>query len=115
MFLRIFIRQGDRWQHKALHEAIVLKAREMHLDSATVLRRPMGFGQTSRWRTAKTLRPSLGLPLVIEIADSEEKNNHFLPVNDETTKGGSVTLQNARVIDCRSDEENAIGARQSKS
>jgi len=62
VLLRIFIGQGDRWEHKPLYEAIVLKAREQHLAGATVLRGPMGFGKSSRLHTAKILRLSMDLP-----------------------------------------------------
>jgi PII-like signaling protein len=110
MLLRIFIGESDRWHHKPLYEAIVLKARELHLAGATVLRGPMGYGKSSRLHTSKILRLSYDLPLVIEIVDSEEKINSFLPVIDEMLKGGLVTLEKARVIDYRADEENAIGA-----
>ncbi len=79
VLLRIFIGESDRWEHKPLYEAIVLKAREMHLAGATVLRGPMGFGKSSRLHTAKILRLSMDLPLVIEIVDSEENINAFLP------------------------------------
>ena len=79
VLLRIFIGESDRWEHKPLYEAIVLKAREVHLAGATVLRGPMGFGKSSRLHTAKILRLSMDLPLVIEIVDSEEKINAFLP------------------------------------
>jgi uncharacterized protein len=104
MLLRIFIGESDRWHHKPLYEAIVLKAREMHLAGATVLRGLVGFGKSSRMHTAKILRLSQDLPLVIEIVDSEEKINGFLPVLDEMMKGGLVTLEKARVIDYRADE-----------
>ena len=114
MLLRIFVSESDRCGHKPLYEALVLKAREMHLAGATVLRGPMGFGKTSRLHTAKILRLSLDLPLVIEIVDTEEKINNFLPVIDEMMKGGLVTLEKARVIDYRADEENAIGAEHPK-
>ena len=77
MLLRIFIGESDRWNHKPLYEAIVLKAREMHLGGATVLRGPMGFGKSSRMHTAKILRLSMDLPIVIEIVDSEEKMRRF--------------------------------------
>src|SRR5438876_8841648 len=83
VLLRIFIGESDRWLHHPLYEAIVLKAREMHLAGATVLRGPMGFGKSSRLHTAKILRLSFDLPLVIEIVDSEEKIQEFLPVLDE--------------------------------
>ncbi len=110
VLLRIFIGESDRWHHQPLYEALVLKAREMHLAGATVLRGPMGFGKSSRLHTQKILRLSLDLPLVIEIVDAEEKINAFLPVLDEMMKGGLVTLEKARVIAYRADEENAIGA-----
>src|ERR1700682_2571546 len=89
--LRIFIGENDRFHHKPLYEAIVLKAREMHLGAATVLRGPMGFGHSSRLHTAKILRLSEDLPFVIEIVDSEAKINEFLPVLDTmmTTAMGS--------------------------
>jgi PII-like signaling protein len=101
LLLRIFIGESDRWQHKPLYEAIVLKAREMHLAGATVLRGPMGFGKASRLHTAKILRLSMDLPLVIEIVDAEEKINGFLPVLDEMVGGGLVTLEKVKVIDYR--------------
>ena len=99
--LRIFIGESDRWKHQALYEAIVLKAREMHLAGATVLRGPMGFGKSSRLHTAKVLRLSMDLPIVIEIVDTEEKIQGFLPLLDEMIKGGLVTLEKVRVIDYR--------------
>src|ERR1700682_3061628 len=105
--LRIFIGESDRWKHQPLYEAIVLKARELHLAGATVLRGPMGFGKSSRLHTAKILRLSMALPLVIEIVDSEEKIQAFLPVLDEMMKGGLVTLEKVRVIDYRANEAEA--------
>lgn len=99
--LRIFLGESDRWQHQPLYEAIVLKARELHLAGATVLRGPMGFGKSSRLHTAKILRLSIDLPMVIEIVDSEEKINAFLPVLDTMMQGGLVTLEKVRVIDYR--------------
>jgi PII-like signaling protein len=104
MLLRVFIGESDRWKHQPLYEAIVLKAREMHMAGATVLRGPMGYGKSSRLHTAKILRLSFDLPLVIEIVDTEEKINTFLPMLDEMMKGGLVTLEKARVIDYRADE-----------
>jgi PII-like signaling protein len=103
--LRIYIGESDRYKHQPLYEAIVLKARELHLAGATVLRGPMGFGKSSRLHTAKILRLSLDLPLVIEIVDSEEKLNAFLPVLDEMMKGGLVTLEKVKVIDYRASPE----------
>jgi uncharacterized protein len=101
MLLRIFLGESDRWEHKPLYEAIVLKAREMHMAGATVLRGPMGFGKTSHLHTAKILRLSMDLPLIIEIVDSEEKINAFLPILDEIMGGGLVTLEKVKVIDYR--------------
>jgi len=97
--LRIFIGESDRWQHKPLYEAIVLKAREMHLAGATVLRGPMGFGKSSRLHTAKILRLSMDLPIVIEIVDAEDKIQAFLPQLDQMISGGLVTLEKVRVIE----------------
>ena len=96
--LRIFIGERDRYQHRPLYEAIVLKARELQLAGATVLRGPMGFGKSSHLHTAKILRLSMDLPMVIEIVDTEEKVNAFLPVLDEMMGGGLVTLEKAKVI-----------------
>ena len=104
VLLRIFIGESDRHQHHPLHEAIVLKARELHLAGATVLRGSMGFGKSSRLHTNKILRLSADLPLVIEIVDSEEKINAFLPVLDGMMGGGMVTLENVRVIHYRGSE-----------
>lgn len=101
MLLRVFIGESDRWKHQPLYEAIVLKAREMHLAGATVLRGPMGYGKSSRVHTAKILRLSMDLPLVIEIVDTEEKINNFLPVIDEMMTGGLVTMEKVKVIDYR--------------
>src|SRR5271163_2919598 len=98
MLLRIFIGESDRWHHQPLYEAIVLKARETHLAGATVLRGSMGFGKSSRMHTAKILRLSYDLPIVIEIVDTEEKITAFLPVIDSMMKGGLVTLEKTQVI-----------------
>lgn len=98
LLLRIFIGESDHWQHKPLYEAIVLAAREAHLAGATVLRGPMGFGKSSRLHTAKIVRLSQDLPLVIEIVDSEEKINAFLPVLDKMITGGMVTLEKVKVL-----------------
>src|SRR5512137_198944 len=101
VLLRIFLGESDRWEHKPLYEAVVLKARELHLAGATVLRGPMGFGKSSRLHTAKILRLSMDLPLVIEIVDSEEKIQSFLPVLNQMVGGGLVTLEKVRVIEYR--------------
>src|SRR5580704_1594685 len=101
LLLRIFIGESDRWERKPLYEAIVLKARECHLAGATVLRGSMGFGKTSRLHTSKILRLSGDLPLIIEIVDSEEKINAFLPILDRMMGGGLVTLEKTRVLHYR--------------
>jgi PII-like signaling protein len=105
MLLRIFIGETDRWIHQPLYEAIVLKAREIHLAGATVLRGPMGFGKSSHLHTAKILRWSMDLPLVIEIVDTEDKIQGFLPILDEMMKGGLITLEKVKVIDYRADPD----------
>ena len=105
VLLRIFVGESDRWKHQPLYQAIVLKARELHLAGATVLRGPLGFGKSSRLHTAKILRLSMDLPLVIEIVDVEEKIQGFLPVLDEMMKGGLVTLEKMRVIDYRAEQD----------
>jgi hypothetical protein len=102
--LRILIGETDRWQHKPLYEAIVLKAREAHLAGATVTRGVMGFGKSSRLHTGKILRLSMDLPLVIEIVDTEEKIQEFLPTLDQMMQGGLVTMERIRVIDYRAGE-----------
>ena len=108
VLLRIFIGESDRWRHQPLYEALVLKAREMQLGGATVLRGPMGFGKSSRLRTANILRLSMDLPIIIEIVDSKEKIEAFLPAVDEMIGGGLVTLERAQVIRYRHrDHENS--------
>ncbi len=102
VLLRIFVGESDRHDHHPLYEAIVLKAREAHLAGATVLRGPMGFGKSSRLHTAKILRLSMDLPIVIEIVDSEEKIRSFLPILDGMLGGGLVTMEKVQVIDYRS-------------
>jgi uncharacterized protein len=98
VLLRIFIGENDQFGGSPLHEAIVLKARELHLAGATVLRGPMGFGASSRLHTTKILRLSEGLPLVIEIVDSEDNINGFLPRLDEMMTSGLITLEKVQVL-----------------
>jgi PII-like signaling protein len=98
MLLRIFIGESDRCGHRPLYEAIVMKAREEHLAGATVLRGPMGFGHSSRVHTAKILRLSGDLPLVIEIVDSEEKIGAFLSALEPMIGSGLVTTEKVQVI-----------------
>lgn len=109
VLLRIYVGESDRYQHQPLYEALVLKAREMHLAGATVLRGPMGFGKSSRLHTAKILQLSMDLPLVIEIVDSEEKINEFLPILKPMMQGGLITLEKVRVIDYRAGSDTKTG------
>jgi uncharacterized protein len=97
LLLRIFMGEDDKFGGSPLHEAIVLKARELHLAGATVLRGPMGFGASSRLHTTKILRLSEDLPLVIEIVDSEDKINSFLPTLDGMMSG-LITLEKVQVL-----------------
>lgn len=101
LLLRIFIGESDRHDGQPLHEAIVLGARAQGLAGATVMRACMGFGAASRLHTAKILRLSADLPLVIEIVDSEEKIHAFLPTLEAMLDGGLVTLEPVRVIQYR--------------
>jgi uncharacterized protein len=96
--LRIFIGESDRWDHKPLYEAIVLKARECGLAGATVLRGSMGFGATSVLHTAKILRLSMDLPVVVEIVDTEDNITAFLPHMEALMQDGLVTLEDVQVL-----------------
>jgi PII-like signaling protein len=96
--LRIFFGENDKHDGKPLYEAIVLAARKAGLAGATVLRGPMGFGHSSHLHTAKILRLSQDLPLLIEIVDSEEKINAFLPALDSMMGSGLVTLEKVKVL-----------------
>jgi len=105
--LRIFIGEQDKWHGQPLYEAIVNLARKEQLAGATVLKGCMGFGCKSHMHTAKILRLSEDLPIIIEIVDSEEKINQFVPHLDEMVKEGLVTLEKANVILYRADTKNA--------
>ena len=100
--LRVFVGQSDKHGHVPLYEAIVSKARETGLAGATVLRGVMGFGRHSVVHTAKILRLSEDLPMIIEIVDSLEKIEAFLPILDTMVLEGLVTLEQVRVIHYRS-------------
>ena len=102
--LRIFIGDSDRYQHKPLYEAIVETAREHHLAGATVLRGYLGFGAHSRIHTAKILRLSEDLPIVVEIVDAPDKIEAFLPVLDAMMAEGMVTVEPVRVLTYRHDD-----------
>ena len=96
--LRIYLDESDRFNHKPLYEAIVLKARELGLAGATVFRSPMGFGQTSVLKTSKIVNLSTDLPMVIDIVDSQEKLETLFPFLKENLTGGLVILQDVEII-----------------
>ncbi|MFO7931752.1 MAG: DUF190 domain-containing protein [Desulfosalsimonas sp.] len=101
MLLRIFIGEADKFEGRPLYKAIVEEARSHGMAGATVLRGMLGYGANSRIHTAQILRLSEDLPLVIEIVDSEEKINSFLPLLDTMVDEGMVTLEKAHVITYR--------------
>src|SRR5439155_16299892 len=94
----IFIGENDKWEGKPLYEVIVLKARAAGLAGATVLRGMEGFGAKSRIHTARILRLSEDLPIIIEIVDSQEKIAAILPELDTMVAEGLITLENVRII-----------------
>ena len=98
VLLRIFIGEDDKFEQKPLYEAIVLKARELQLAGATVLRGPMGYGHSSHLHTTKILRLSQDLPLVIEIVDAQEKIDSFLQTLNGMMASGLVTLEKVQVL-----------------
>lgn len=98
VLLRIFFGEDDKFGRLPLHEAIVVKAREMNLGGATVLRGQAGYGHSSVIHTAKILRLSGDLPVVVEIVDSEPKINEFLPVLEEMMSTGLVTIEKVQVL-----------------
>jgi hypothetical protein len=98
VLLRIFFGENDKFHRVPLLEAFVLKAREMHLGGATVLRGHIGFGHSSRIHTSKILRLSQDLPVVVEIIDSQEKIDAFLPVLDGMMSSGLITMERAEVL-----------------
>lgn len=101
--LRIFIGEADKHGHRPLYEAIVQQARAAHLAGATMLRGPMGFGKSSHIHTEKILQLSMDSPVVIEMVDSEEKINGFLPTLDGllTETGALVTMEKIKVLHYR--------------
>jgi PII-like signaling protein len=100
--LRIFIGENDKIGPVNVYEKIVISAKDHKLAGATVYKGIMGFGRTSRIHTSKVLRLSEDLPLVIEIVDTEEKINDFLPILDEllekSKSGGLITVEQANII-----------------
>lgn len=104
--LRIFIGESDKYEGKPLFEWIVEQARKNGLAGATVLRGLEGFGAHSRIHTAKILRLSEDLPIIVEIVDTSEKIEHFLPLIDEAIKEGLATLEKVRIRFYRSGQKN---------
>ena len=98
ILLRVFVGESDRHDGTPTYEQIVLKARELNLAGATVLRGIMGFGASSRVHTAKFLRLSEDLPVVVEVVDTEEKLQPLLEFIDEVVNEGMVTLEKAHVV-----------------
>ncbi|HBR14015.1 MAG TPA: hypothetical protein DD723_00520 [Candidatus Omnitrophica bacterium] len=96
--LRIFIGEQDKWQGQPLYEVIIHLAKKQRMAGATALKGFMGFGAKSHMHTTKLLRLSEDLPIIIEIVDSEEKINQFLPHLDEMVKDGLITLEKAHVL-----------------
>ena len=103
--LRIFIGENDRWEGKPLFEAIVLKVREMGGAGATVLRGIEGFGAQSRIHTARILRLSEDLPIVVEIVDTAERIDALLPILDTMVRDGLVTIEDVHVVRYRPRDE----------
>ena len=99
--LRVFIGETDSYEGKPLYEQIVLKARELNLAGATVVRGIMGFGADSRMHAAKILRLSDDLPIIVEIVDTEENLQKLQPFLDETVEEGLITLEKVKVIKYR--------------
>jgi PII-like signaling protein len=97
--LRIFLGEADEYLHHPLYRAIVLRARELHLAGATVLRGPMGFGRSTHLHNAQILRLSLDLPIVVEIVDETQKIKAFLPELAKMMRGGGlITMERAHVF-----------------
>jgi PII-like signaling protein len=98
MLLRVFVGESDRYQGTPLYEALVMKARAMHLAGATVLRGPLGFGRSSRLHSAKVLRLSEDLPMIVEVVDSQAKIEEFLAALNGMGCSGLVTLEKVQVL-----------------
>lgn len=96
--LRVFVGESDKWQGRPLHEAIVLEAKRAGLAGVTVFKGFMGFGAHSRIHSAKVLQLSEDLPILLEVVDSSDKIEAFLPVLDTMVGEGLVTLEKVQVI-----------------
>jgi PII-like signaling protein len=103
--LRIFIGEADHFDHKPLYQAIVERARELDCAGATVVRGIEGFGSHSKIHTARILRLSEDLPIIIEIVDSQEKLNQLLPELDKMIADGIVTIEDVQIRTYRSEPQ----------
>ena len=101
ILLRIFIGEMDSHDGMPLYEAIVLKARELKLAGATVLRGIMGFGANSRVHTSKILRLSEDMPVVVEIVDTPDKIELIMPFLDGAVKEGLITMEKVNIVKYR--------------
>ncbi|KQC12138.1 MAG: hypothetical protein APR63_11695 [Desulfuromonas sp. SDB] len=104
--LRVFIGEDDTYRGKPLYEAIVIKARELNLAGVTVLRGTMGFGASSRIHTAKILRLSEDLPVIIEIVDVSENIEKLIPFLDQNVEEGLITRENVEIVKYRHRKKN---------
>jgi PII-like signaling protein len=98
LLLRIFLGEGDEYQRRPLYKAIVTRARELGLAGATVLRGRMGFGRSQRLHNASILRLSFDLPMILEIVDTTEKIETFLPELKKMMRRGLITVERAQII-----------------
>lgn len=98
VLMRVFFGESDRWEHQPLHAALLELFRSRGLAGATVLRGVAGFGADSIVHTASVLRLSAGLPLVIEVIDSQEHLDSVLPDVDKMMRGGLITMEKVRVL-----------------
>ena len=98
MLLRIFIGEGDEFQGRPLYKAIVLRARELRLAGATVLRGRMGYGRSKQLHNATILRLSFDLPMILELVDTPEKIEAFLPELKQMMRAGLITTERAQII-----------------
>ena len=98
VLLRIFLGENERCGHSPLYETIVMKAREQGMAGATVLRGPLGFGHSSRIHSAKIVRLSKNLPMVVELVDTADKVSAFLETIDPIMTGGLVTMEKVQVL-----------------
>ena len=98
MLLRIFLGEGDEYNRRPLYKAIVLRARELRLAGATLLRGRMGFGRSNQLHNASILRLSFDLPMVLEIVDTPEKIEAFLPELKKMMRTGLITTERAQIV-----------------